>query len=612
MSAWLIDYYALAGGELLLVAIVLLFVRQPARRVWICRAAVCGLFVLLAVTLTPAWPRVSLRTTDDLPSETWQLASDDFPAATADSRADVDVSASATEAPAIEAFSLEEAGLLAPKQHNRSEFNGRPEPTKRWIIARFDTLLSAMFLFGGGCVVCWLVGGSLMAWRLRWLARPAPAPVQDLAARLVGGHSRSSIVLISDGVGQACAIGCWSPRIILPSRFLGQETCEALDAVLAHESTHVRNGDLRTLACVRLLTLVLFAHPLFWWLRNQLRIDQELLADAAAGQSGDAAEYAEILLNWFRANRVDRSRVLTASLGLWERPHLLKRRIAMLLNDQFRVESAAPRGWRVVSGAGVLALAAALSLVTLRPETRALADDAKPAEQPAELAAEQAAESTANASAQSDPEAAATQPTPEPAAANPSVTAKSEPAEETPESPPAETPSKSPVNDTNYKDAEEALRIGFARYSSRKYDEAREPLEAALKLADNDAFRLRIYQALKASYRRIPDSEPMLRALDFTLRHATTEAKRSITRTELIAFAYQRGLADVVVERYEAALAENGEDQIALFVLADAYERLKDDPAKASEMTRRLLALQDKPGEPVNVATSAQLARQLV
>ena len=60
-----------------------------------------------------------------------------------------------------------------------------------------------------------------------------------------------------------------------------------LRAVLLHEWAHIRHRDLWLLALGRCLLVVLFAHPLFWWLRRTIRSDQELLADAvAAGTTG--------------------------------------------------------------------------------------------------------------------------------------------------------------------------------------------------------------------------------------------------------------------------------------------------------------------------------------
>ena len=100
-------------------------------------------------------------------------------------------------------------------------------------------------------------------------------------------------------VTTAVALGLRRPTIVLPAGLLAEGPPQALRAVLTHEWAHIRNGDLRLLALGRCLLVLLFAHPLFWWLRRAIRGDQELLADAAAA-GDDRPAYAEELLRLAR------------------------------------------------------------------------------------------------------------------------------------------------------------------------------------------------------------------------------------------------------------------------------------------------------------------------
>ena len=100
--------------------------------------------------------------------------------------------------------------------------------------------------------------------------------------------------------------------------------------------------------------VVLFAHPLFWWLRRAIRSDQELLADAVA--AGDhRQDYAEDLLRLIRQTTHPSPMAVSAAMGLWEGSSQLSRRIAMLLDETFRVEPTGSRRWKF-RALGVLVL----------------------------------------------------------------------------------------------------------------------------------------------------------------------------------------------------------------------------------------------------------------
>ena len=191
------------------------------------------------------------------------------------------------------------------------------------------------------------------------------ALVADALAR-VGGDGRALPGLfLSERLSGPVTVGLLRPNIILPDRFVANEPAPRLEAALAHELAHIRNRDLWLIALSRLLMPILFAHPAYWWLRRRIRDDQEVLADAAAADG--RVDYAEVLLSWARAAS-DRPRLAAAgSLALWERPSQLKRRIIVLLDREFRVETTCPRFWRQCVRGGMLFLILALSLVSFRP-----------------------------------------------------------------------------------------------------------------------------------------------------------------------------------------------------------------------------------------------------
>ena len=71
---------------------------------------------------------------------------------------------------------------------------------------------------------------------------------------------------------------------------------QALRWCLAHEWAHVDRHDFRTWLLAGLARVLFFYQPLLWWLRRQLRLCQDFVADAqAARQAQEVEDYAEFL-----------------------------------------------------------------------------------------------------------------------------------------------------------------------------------------------------------------------------------------------------------------------------------------------------------------------------
>lgn len=151
----------------------------------------------------------------------------------------------------------------------------------------------------------------------------------------------------------------------------------------------------------------------------------------------------------------------------------------------------------------------------------------------------------------------------------------------------------------DYPNAEAALRDGVQKVQQKKYDEARPALEAALKLAGDDEFRLRVYPPLVVVYRQLPESEPMIQAQEFIIKNSERSVERSQTARSLASFLYQRGLLDKQIQGYEQRLKDNADDIVALSVLVAAYGAKRDEGRKG-EVAAKLVKLEQ--------ARSAKLA----
>ena len=97
--------------------------------------------------------------------------------------------------------------------------------------------------------------------------------------------------------------------------------------------------------------------PWFWWLRRQVRLCQEYVADAAAAEQDDGSvDYAEFLVSLANAPAVP----VGASAVSGNCSDLL-RRVTMLLKDPLRVETRCPRLWNLMVGGCLMALAVLVS-----------------------------------------------------------------------------------------------------------------------------------------------------------------------------------------------------------------------------------------------------------
>ncbi|MDR3620620.1 MAG: M56 family metallopeptidase [Paludisphaera borealis] len=359
---WLADYYALATCVLLAVVPILLGVKQPARRLVVGWSTLGGLLALLVFSLIPSWPRTNL---DRLraPLQQARLSSDETT---------VPFTTISPDEPraglAVSPLRRASDGLLSGKieqvvQSEPSSLGGGDPPRTAtawpWLVLR-------AFLVGFSLMVAWLAIGCWRLALLRRRSRRAPEGARALLARVVGRHASPPELIISRSLRQPVAAGFLRPAIILPQWFL-EEPENRLEAALAHEWSHIRNGDLRLIGLSRLLLPMLFAHPAYWWLRGRIRDDQEAVADASAAALGGRLNYAEVLLSWARSAPEPSWIAAGGAVALFERTSQLKRRIVMLLDGDLQVETTCPAWWRTATRVAAAAAVVAASLLTLRP-----------------------------------------------------------------------------------------------------------------------------------------------------------------------------------------------------------------------------------------------------
>jgi len=168
------------------------------------------------------------------------------------------------------------------------------------------------------------------------------------------------------------------------------------------------------------------------------------------------------------------------------------------------------------------------------------------------------------------------------------------------------------AQDGKYKTYKEAYAAGAKAVREGNLAAAREPLEAAAKLAATDREKLEAHRALLIPYRELQEVEPMQTAAEFIISASTQSAERSLTRSAVLSFVQKRGKMDAAIAGYEARLAKDPDDRVALYLLAEAYATYKKDAARAADRGARLAAAEKKAGKPEDAAELARLAVQYV
>ena len=200
-------------------------------------------------------------------------------------------------------------------------------------------ILAAIWALGAVLVLTtWMVRLA----RVRAIVRaasplPWPAPMKVLA----------SSSLLEPGL-----VGLWRPVLLVPDSLPGHLAQAEIDAVLAHEASHLRRRDNVTAAIHMLVETLFWFHPLVWWIGARLITERERACDEAVVRAGhDRGAYARGLVECCRLYLQSPLLCVAGASG-----SSLKRRVELILTAPF--SSPLPPAKKVLlTAVGVFALA---------------------------------------------------------------------------------------------------------------------------------------------------------------------------------------------------------------------------------------------------------------
>ncbi len=357
-SAWTTAILWLAhtavGGGLLLLLTVFLMRRtsQPALRQRLGELGLLAAMLVAILSLAPSWLVFS-----------WKPAAT-TPSASQPSRAAKVVDLVPPPAHAIpqedEADPVVVTSELPDKRTPESKETLQDAATtaSRWLLIGY--LVAAACLFAR-----WLSGFAALE-RLLRESGPVPAPIADVLTQV---SSRRPRLLMSQRLRAPICCGLFRPTIVLPAALCEAANSQRLRWVFAHELTHLDRRDAWSCFLFGLGQTLFFYLPWFWWLRRQVRLCQEYVADAVAIRStasldeSSAPGYAEFLLSLTSLPEVP-----LGATGVTGSSSDLFRRVRMLLQNPLHVERRCPRSRALLAGGVLLTLAVLLAGIGLRLE----------------------------------------------------------------------------------------------------------------------------------------------------------------------------------------------------------------------------------------------------
>ena len=254
-----------------------------------------------------------------------------------------------------------------------SPANGSEATTTIAPVWQFDSqklvgLFTGLYLAGASLCLFWILAGYVLLLRIR---QTAAAPPEWLAKQYQELSQQAGIapprLIVSRLCGRPLTWGMLWPVIVLPHSLCRQENKSQLGTILLHELGHIAQQDAQGNFLFCLALPLLYAHPLYWWLRRESQLAAELVADDWAAWQAGKETYIEELVALARCTGTS-SLPLVGVTGLFSSPSQFYRRMSMLLAREKRLSTKTSLPWRLASLsalAGSVALAA--SLAGVRP-----------------------------------------------------------------------------------------------------------------------------------------------------------------------------------------------------------------------------------------------------
>ncbi len=350
--------------------------RQPVHRVQVILLTLIGALIAPWLSLLPAIPHWSA---DVLPAEPARrqfvsAASSSMPQPQA-----IERSTETTANPVRPIANRAQPAKMPPAAESRSSPAIIEQPQGKTLS------FASLILVGYGAIIvgfiAWWLFGQIALWLLTRNATPASSELCAILNEVAGRAGGRVRLLESSRIALPATYTFLRPVILLPCGLDAEADRELIRYMLAHEWSHVERRDSWAWSFTCLASALLFYQPLFWWLRRQLRLCQDFLADARAAASGSPEDYASHLV---RLARFQTSGRYLPALGISDRRSNLSRRVTMLVQNREPLALRCRTIWSLTAASiacGVIVAASSLRLnAATTPDEPVAKQEAKKAE----------------------------------------------------------------------------------------------------------------------------------------------------------------------------------------------------------------------------------------
>jgi beta-lactamase regulating signal transducer with metallopeptidase domain len=414
-AAWL--QFVIASAILLMIGhLALKWVTQPVERIRVIQAtlaAVLAIPLLLAAAPWPAWRlglvvEPSAAVASEVPSAVFASGESVRPGGGVSAETELALrdTESRASGPAASPDLIADRAAAEPAKIPERAATGAAIRRSQPPLGFWTIVAASLVAVHSLATLFFLIEWGIGAARLRRLVRGAAAPsarVREAWETLTEGRGGRVQLLVSPSLETPLTFGLRRPVVALPGDLADGEP-RALRYCLAHEWSHIERGDMLSWLGLGACQFLLWCQPLFWSLRREIRICQDILADDRATRAGrDSIEYSELLLG-FATKRL--TAPLAGALTFFDHPSQLTRRIKMLLQPSQSLRSHCR--WKFSVGIALAALGSATLISGVRLDSARGGEAGKKPQAAIEKANTEKADAEAGKAdtAQSKPEAA--------------------------------------------------------------------------------------------------------------------------------------------------------------------------------------------------------------